>query len=197
MRFSTALYAPVWLALLFALGSCAPASRHETVALRTAPGSVQPTPLILAFNEGERRVRRFAGNAPGFLIKVDRRNGGSGDLVMGYEDLPPGAAIPPHRHLDTDEIVFVHRGVGIAGLGDREAAVGPGATIYIPKGTRVTLRNTGTEPLSIVFIFPRPGFEEFMRDTSVLEGQSVVPFSDGELAAIRKRHASHVAFEKP
>ena len=197
MRFSAASLTPFWLLLLFALGSCAPASRHETVASRSAPASVQPTPLILAVDEGERRNRRFAGNAPGFLIKVDRRNGGSGDLVMGYEDLPPGAAIPPHRHLDMDEIVFVHRGVGMAGLGDREVAVGPGATIYIPKGTRVTLRNTGTEPLSIVFVFPKPGFEEFMRDTSVLEGQPVVPFADGELAAIRKRHASHVVFDKP
>ena len=196
MRFSEVLYMPVWVAVLFALGSCAPASRHDTVTA-TAPSSMQPTPLILGVNDGERRVRRFAGNAPAFFIKVDRRNGGSGDLVMGYEDLPPGAAIPPHRHLDMDEIVFVHRGFGIARLNDREASVGPGATIYIPKGTRVTLRNTGTEPLSIVFVFPRPGFEEFMRDTSVLDGQPVVPFADGELAAIRARHGSHVVFDKP
>lgn len=196
MRFATNQYGPLW-PILLAVGSCAPASRNDSAAPQTVPSSVQATPLILAVDEGERRIRRFTGNAPAFLIKVDRRNGGSGDLVMGYEDLPPGAEIPPHHHPDADEIVFVHRGVGIAGLGDRKAAVGPGTTIYIPKHTRVTLRNTGPEPLSIVFVFPKPGFEEFLRDTSVPEGQPVVPFSEGELAAIRTRHASHVAFESP
>lgn len=41
----------------------------------------------------------------------------------------------------------------------------------------ISLRNTGSEPLSIVFVFSKPGFEELMRDNSVLEGQPVPPMS--------------------
>ena len=114
--------------------------------------------LILQADEGERRVRRSrAEGLPGlttpFILKVDRRNGGSEHLMMGYEEIAPGEAIRPHRHLLADEIIFVHRGSGVASLGDRQDRVGTGGTIYIPRDTRISLRNTGAEPLGIAFIF--------------------------------------------
>jgi quercetin dioxygenase-like cupin family protein len=122
---------------------------------RTSEGTAARTPLILAEGEGERRIRRVMGGALA-IIKVDRRNGGSPALMMGYEEIPPGQAIQAHRHPAMDEILFVHRGTGAAELGDRTATVGPGATIYIPQATRVMLRNTGTEPLAIAYFFPQP-----------------------------------------
>ena len=130
-----------------------------------------------------------------FILKVDRQNGGSQDLVMGYEDIAPGEAIPPHRHLVADEIIFVHRGSGVVELGERTEAFGTGATIYIPKTTRITVRNTGTEPLSIAFVFSKPGFEEFLRDFSVPPGQTVVPVTAEERRAIQTRHQWHTIFE--
>lgn len=158
--------------------------------------------LILQASEGERRVRRpKPGGAPGltapFILKVDERNGGSRDLVMGYEDIPPGQSIQPHQHLLADEIIFVHRGSGVATLGSREGAVSAGATVYIPRNTRVSLRNTGTEPLGIAFIFSRPGFEQLMRENSVLEGEPAAPVTAEELAAIRARHRWHTVYEQP
>lgn len=192
MRQATALHASLWLAALLASGSCARVQGRPVAAPSTAP----PKPLVLAVDEGERRLRRFAVSAPAFIIKVDRRNGGSGDLVMGYEDLPPGGVIPPHRHLMADEIIFVHRGSGVVQLGDRRTEFGPGATIYIPKDVRVTIRNTGIEPLSIAFVFSKPGFEDYLRDMSAPEGQPFVPLSEGELTAIRERHRSHTVYER-
>lgn len=50
---------------------------------------------ILQAGEGERRVRRNVGKGS-FIIKIDRQNGGSPDLVMGYEDIAPGAEIQRH-----------------------------------------------------------------------------------------------------
>jgi mannose-6-phosphate isomerase-like protein (cupin superfamily) len=165
-----------------------------------APGAAGTGGLVLNASEGERRVRRprqgaAAGLTTPFILKVDRRNGASPELVMGYEEIAPGAAIPSHRHLHADEIVFVHRGSGLAGLGGREAAVGTGGTIYIPRDTRITLRNTGSEPLGIVFVFSRPGFEELMRENSVPEGQPAPPMSPDEQARIRARHRWHTAYE--
>ena len=129
------------------------------------------------------------------IIKVDRRNGGSPALMMGYEEIPPGQAIQAHRHPAMDEIVFVHRGTGAAELGDRTASVGPGATIYIPPKTRVTLRNTGTEPLAVAYFFSQPGYEEYLRDTSVREGQAAPVLSGAELGQIRERHKAHIVFD--
>ena len=184
------------IALLCFAGSCRPVTRSSTGgphAMDAAP----PTPLVLALDQGERRLRRFSYSAPQFTIKVDRRNGDSRDLVMGYEDLPPGSSIPPHWHRVADEIIFVHRGSGVVHLGDKRAAFGPGATIYIPQRVRVTIENTGTEPLGIAFIFSKPGFEELLRDISVPEGQPLVPLSAAELTAIRKRHEWHTVYERP
>lgn len=146
--------------------------------------------LILQAAEGERRERRNAGKGP-FIIKVDRQNGGSPDLVMGYEDIAPGAEIQLHRHLSADEILFVHRGGGTASLNGRKVHVTTGATIYIPHNVTVGLVNDGTEPLGITFTFSKPGFEELMRDNSVLEGQPVTPISAEERARIQAKHRWH------
>jgi quercetin dioxygenase-like cupin family protein len=171
-----------------------PEHRPQPVSTGGAVSDAARTPLILAAGEGERRIRRVMGGALA-IIKVDRQNGGSPDLVMGYEELPPGQAIQAHRHPAMDEIIFVHRGTGNAELGDRTAAVAPGATLFIPQGSRVMLRNTGTEPLAIAYFFSRPGYEEYLRDTSVPDGETAAPLSGSELAAIRDRHKAHIVFD--
>lgn len=152
--------------------------------------------LILQTGEGERRVRRNAGKGP-FIIKVDRQNGGSPDLVMGYEDIVPGAEIQLHRHLIADEILFVHRGGGTASLNGRKAHVSAGATIYVPRNVTIGLVNDGTESLGITFTFSKPGFEELMRDNSVLEGQPVIPMSAEERAQIQAKHRWHTIAGPP
>jgi oxalate decarboxylase/phosphoglucose isomerase-like protein (cupin superfamily) len=82
-------------------------------------------------------------------------------------------------------------------LGDRRADVAEGATVYIPRNVRITLRNTGASPMSIVFTFSKPGFEELMRENSVLEGQPVPPLSDAERMATRARHRWHTVYDQP
>lgn len=149
--------------------------------------------LVLQAGEGERRVRRNAGKGP-FIIKVDRQNGGSPDLVMGYEELAPGVDIQLHRHLVADEILFIHRGSGVVSLGGRESPVSAGATVYIPRNVSISARNTGSEPLGVAFIFSKPGFEELMRDNSVLEGQPVIPMTPEERDRIRERHKWHTVY---
>jgi quercetin dioxygenase-like cupin family protein len=172
------------------------AGRQAPAAAPAAAAAAQPQGLILQEGEGERRVRRNAGKGP-FIIKVDRQNGGSPDLVMGYEDIAPGAEIQLHRHLVADEILFVHRGSGMASLNGRKAHVSAGATIYIPRNVTVGLVNDGTEPLGITFTFSRPGFEELMRDNSVLEGQPVIPMTAEERAKIQAKHSWHTIAGPP
>ena len=157
--------------------------------------------MILQASEGERRMRRappsqVAALAVPFIIKVDQKNGGSPDFFMGYEEIPPGKGIPRHYHPDHDEILFVHRGKGLASLGSREATVSEGATIYIPPNTRVNLKNTGTQPLIVLFFFASPSMGGFFRDISVPEGQKAVPFSAEEFAATRARHRAEIIFEE-
>ena len=189
------------LATLAAIDGChhpaAPTGQPTLVAR-----SAETRPLILADSEGERRLHRpppaaLSNLAAPFIIKVDRRNGGAPELVLFTEDIPAGQAIPPHRHPDADEILFIHAGTGVATLAGQTTTVGAGAVIYMPRNSSVRLRNTGSGPLRIVAIFSRPGYEEYMRDISVPYGQPAVPLSAAELSAIRSRHHAHVVYGQP
>ena len=175
-------------------------------------GAEQPTPvaatstgtgLILQQSEGERRVRRpWPGSVarmptPSMMIKVDGRNGGSPDFFVGYEEIAPGNAIPAHLHPEYDELLIVHQGRGLARLGSQERAVTAGALIYIPPNTRVSLKNTGAQTLSVFFVFPRPEMvSDYYRELTVREGERVVPFSAEEFAAFRARHRGHILFDE-
>ena len=150
--------------------------------------------LILQSDEGERRVRR-ASDFP-FILKVDKKNDGSADMVMGMEDLKPGQAIPTHRHLHADEIVFIHKGTAEVTLGEQKAVVREGGTVYIPRNVRIALKNPGPATLTIVFILPKPGFEEYLRDTSAPEGQAMPPMSPEARAQIRAKHEWHTIYDQ-
>jgi mannose-6-phosphate isomerase-like protein (cupin superfamily) len=149
------------------------------------------------------RVRRPRGSsgvegAPAFIIKVDRKFGHSPSFFMGMEDIPPGKRIRLHHHPHAEEILFIHRGTGTARLGAREVKVTAGATVYIPRNVSVGLRNTGAEPISLVFIFPEPdGMAGQMRSGSVAEGEKPIPFTPEELAARNARGLEHIVFDEP
>jgi mannose-6-phosphate isomerase-like protein (cupin superfamily) len=197
MRFHRALrLTEVALTLSAAACNSAPRSTPPTMAHLTP--IVAPTPEVLELDQGERFVRRGSRDSANVsIVKVDGQNGGSADLVMGYERLAPGRTIMPHRHLLADEIIFVHEGSGIAEVGELKKSFGTGATIYIPKNVRVSVHNTGAVPLAIAFFFSKPGFDAYLRETSVPSGQPITPMSSEELAAIRARHRWHVVYEQP
>ncbi|MEO8335869.1 MAG: cupin domain-containing protein [bacterium] len=179
--------AMVGAASISCAGGASPATSANAATAALSEG------LVLQIDEGERRVRRNAGKGP-FILKVDRQNGASPDLVMGYEEIAPGAEIQPHTHLIADEILFVHKGTGVASLDSRQSPVKAGATVYIPRNVQITVRNTGAEPLGVAFIFSKPGFEELMRENSVLEGQPVPPMTAEERANIRARNSWHTVY---
>jgi mannose-6-phosphate isomerase-like protein (cupin superfamily) len=169
----------------------------------TNPSTASSAGLILQESEGELRVRRPRGNsgadgAPSFIIKVDREYGDSPSFFMGMEELPPGKRIRRHHHPHAEEILFIHRGTGVVRLGSREVTVRAGATVYIPRNVSVGLRNTGTEPLSLVFIFPEPdGMAGQMRSGSVGAGEEAKPFTPEELSARNARASEHIVFDEP
>jgi quercetin dioxygenase-like cupin family protein len=159
-------------------------------------------PLILKEGEGERLIHRpppgaLSNLTAPLILKVDRRHGGAPEFVMVTEDIPPGQAIPLHRHPHSDEIIFIHGGTGLASLGGRDATVSSGATIYMPRNTVVGLRNTGSEPLKIAAFFSQPGYEEYLREITVPEGQDPTPLTVEEINAIRARHLDSAVYEQP
>ena len=162
---------------------------------------VKATPLILERNEGERRVvRGWPGHPdPGetFTLKVDPKNGGSSHLVFMTADVRPGGAIDAHRHPGADEILFLETGTARVHLGNTVRVVHGGSTVFIPANTWISVDNIGSDTISGVAVFSAPGFEDFMRATSVREGEKNVPMTKAENDAAEKEHSHAVIYKQP
>jgi quercetin dioxygenase-like cupin family protein len=187
--------APVMICVCWAL-VCGCASKPSLPKSQTA---TTPTPLILEKNEGERRVvRGWPGHPdPGetFILKVDPKNGGSSRLVFLTADLAPGGAIHTHRHPNADEILYLQTGTARVHLGDLVRVVHAGATVFIPANTWISVDNVGNEGISAVAIFSAPGFEDFMRGGSVLEGEKNVPLTQAENDELEKTYLSDAIYK--
>src|SRR5262245_47466832 len=184
----------VTAAVLMAASVAAAAQSHDVRPVENAP-----TPLVLQSTDGEHRMRRpppasLSTLAGPFIIKVDERNGGAKDFVILTEDVPPGQSIPPHRHPYSEEVLFIHAGTGTAWLDGKQATIGPGSIIFMPPNTGVRLMNDGKQPISLVAIFSRPGFDKYLRDISVPAGETAKPLTAAELTAIRARHTGAVIY---
>lgn len=153
-------------------------------------------PVILEKGEGELRVRRPRSvplPAPTMLLQISPQLNGSKELVLGTEEIPPGAAIPTHKHMGMDEILLIHTGEGHARLGDKQRDVHAGAVIFIPDGTWVGVQNTGKQVMAVSWVFSHPGFDEYIRCTSVTKDERPKPMSDDEWKACQEK--GHVVFE--
>jgi quercetin dioxygenase-like cupin family protein len=152
----------------------------------SSPGSdSNAKPLLLEKNEGELRTRRIhtdnsVSASSQFMLKVSPTNNGSQHLVAGTEELAPGSLIPKHRHLAQDEILLMQGGKAHVWLGDQERDLHSGGLVFIPANTWASLKNIGTEPISLTFIFSAPGFEDTMRCNSVSAGETPTPITPAQ-----------------
>lgn len=153
---------------------CASQTRSAGESRSATSSEAAPKPLLLEKNEGEQRIWRDPPPG-GFTLKISPKNNGSQHLVFGTEDLVPGDEIPTHKHLGQDEIVFIQKGTLHVRLGDQERDLHTGGMVFIPAYTSINLKNTGTEPASIAFVFSAPGFENYLRCVSVLANEKPTP----------------------
>jgi len=83
---------------------------------------------------------------------IDRTTSDITQCSLAEEMLPPGCAVTPHRHREIEEIYYVVSGSGLMTVGDETRQVEAGDAIYIPRGHRHTLKNTGTESIKLILV---------------------------------------------
>jgi hypothetical protein len=93
-------------------------------------------------------------------------------MFLSTEEIPAGGLIPRHKHLGQDEILLIQTGSAHVWLGPQERDVHAGAIVFIPSDTWISVRNIGSEIINLAFVFSDPGFDEFLRCTSVPAGDS-------------------------
>jgi len=65
---------------------------------------------------------------------------------------------------------------------------------HLPSETWISLKNTGSEPILLAFVFSAPGFHDYLRWTSTAEGERSTPMTQEELAACaEKGHVHHAS----
>ena len=83
---------------------------------------------------------------------IDRTTSGITQCSLAEEILPPGHAVTPHQHRQIEEIYYVVAGRGLMTVGDEVREVEAGDAVYIPRGHRHTLENTGSEPIKLILV---------------------------------------------
>ena len=142
----------------------------------------QPTPTVFQADEGDRWL--LLGQKP-LIFKVDPITTGSESLVVGTEVMPPGNKIPLHKHLEEDEVIFVHQGAVQVKLAGREYEAREGATVFIPHGNWIGVENLSNKPAMILFFFNKPAFEKCLRARSSREGEKFTMPSPDQMAAVQ------------
>ncbi|MBV9853869.1 MAG: cupin domain-containing protein [Streptosporangiaceae bacterium] len=94
---------------------------------------------------GDREFRVLLGSGPAGRLAITQFAG----LI------PPGRA-PDHHHA-YNEVVHVLAGRGVVHLGDADAAIGPGTSVYLPPFQPHCLENTGSELLRVLGVFHPAG----------------------------------------
>src|SRR4029079_10164800 len=94
-------------------------------------------------------------------IKISKAKHGVNGISFCVEDMSPGRKMRVHKHLNNDELIFIHKGEGTLTLGEEIIKVKTGDVVFVPRGIWHGLDNTGTENLLMVFQYSPAGFEEY------------------------------------
>jgi quercetin dioxygenase-like cupin family protein len=84
---------------------------------------------------------------------------GATSMFLGQQWLKPGDRVLLHTHPVEEAIMFLS-GTGEATLGDETVPIGPGVSLFFPPGLIHGFRNTGTDELHVIIVFPVPRFAE-------------------------------------
>ena len=137
-------------------------------------------------NEEEGETVMLRNGTTILRIKVSKIQG-SQSMSFLSESILPGEGIPVHKHLNEDELIFIHKGSGLYTLGEKQYAVSEGAVVIVPKGVWHGLQNTGKQNLEMRFAFTPSGFEGFFREVGTPAGQPFVKKTKEEKEIIARK----------
>ena len=83
---------------------------------------------------------------------IDRTTSEITRCSLAEEILPPGCAVTPHRHKEIEEIYYILSGSGVMRVDNDSHEVGAGDAVYVPRGCRHTLENTGDQPIRLLLV---------------------------------------------
>jgi quercetin dioxygenase-like cupin family protein len=97
---------------------------------------------------------------PGETLRgLEGQQYGFESLSFGVSDTAPGSGAPPHHHQAEEAHVVLSGKLEYEIAGQRIAATAP-FIARIPAGAEHSFRNVGSEPVTVVGVFPRASISE-------------------------------------
>ena len=121
-------------------------------------------------------------------IKVSKTKDNVDGISFCVEDQSPGRKMRVHKHLNHDELIFIHKGEGTLTLDDQSIQVKTGDVAFVPRGTWHGLDNTGKENLLMIFQYSPAGFEEYFIENGTLVGMPAKEKTEEEYAITEKKY---------
>jgi mannose-6-phosphate isomerase-like protein (cupin superfamily) len=141
--------------------------------------------IIVREDEGEHILTRR--KVP-MTIKISKTKHGVANISFCTEDMIPGRKMRIHKHLNNDELIFIHKGEGTLTLDEQSVEVRTGTVIFVPRGIWHGLDNTGKENLLMVFQYSPAGFEEYFIENGTPVGMPVKERTEEEYAMAQKKY---------
>ncbi len=121
-------------------------------------------------------------------IKISKAKHGVESISFCVEDMSPGRKMRVHKHLNNDELIFIHKGEGTLTLDEEIIKVKIGDVVFVPRGIWHGLDNTGAENLLMVFQYSPAGFEEYFVENGTPVGMQAKERSEEEYILAEKKY---------
>jgi mannose-6-phosphate isomerase-like protein (cupin superfamily) len=121
-------------------------------------------------------------------IKISKIKDGIQGISFCVEDQSPGRKMRVHKHLNNDELIFIHKGQGKLTLADESIEVRAGDVAFVPRGTWHGLDNTGQENLLMIFQYSPAGFEQYFVENGTIVGSTSKEKTEEEYATTEKKY---------
>ena len=121
-------------------------------------------------------------------IKISKAKHGVEGISFCVEDQSPGRKMRIHKHLNNDELIFIHKGEGTLTLDEQSLQVKTGDVAFVPRGTWHGLDNTGNENLLMIFQYSPAGFEEYFIENGTLAGMPAKEKTEEEYAITERKY---------
>jgi quercetin dioxygenase-like cupin family protein len=150
---------------------------------RSAPGDGKG--IIVREDEGEHILTRR--KVP-ITVKISKAKQGVDNISFCMEDMIPGRKMRVHKHLNNDELIFIHKGEGTLTLDEQTTEVKTGDVVFVPRGIWHGLDNTGKENLLMAFQYSPAGFEEYFIENGTPVGMPARVRTEEEYAISEKKY---------
>lgn len=174
---------------------------QEVKSIKKVAAELEPTPDILKPEEGDHiwvfpESKDHLGSGGELQIYIDHNTHPNAAASFAKYTLGVGGALPVHRHDKTEEIAYILSGSGtvLSYPVDQpvETPISEGYVWYTPPGAWHSFKNTGDEPLALVFaVVPneQKGLLAFFRKIGAAPGKEAkAPLSPEEFGRIAAEH---------